>query len=184
MQPTNNTPKTKKSIYKNPLFIIFIGLPIGITSLLFFAVIMAVILGYEGEKDQQTIQEPTQTTQPSIDQKIPYEVVETWDLPEGKGNVIVIDPKYDDQVELQKLGKQLDEENKDNTFAYVSVFTNLSAASYRKIAFCTPGLDKDIAVYGKYFAALYTKGNGGASYTVFQDRLNCSGEAENIIIKY
>lgn len=114
---------------------------------------------------------------------IAYKVVEAWDLPDGKGNVIVIDPKYDNDKDLQSLGVQLNEENKDNYFVHIEVFTDGEAAAHRKVSFCASGIDPKIREYNKYFAALYNKGHGGADYAVWGSRV-CGVEAENKVTEF
>jgi hypothetical protein len=157
----------------------WIVLIIAFFGMCFLAALIGRISNHTSTQTQTNIEQVIQEGSTGI----VYKVVEEWDLPDGKGNVIVIDPKYDNDKDLQSLGVQLNEENKDNYFVNIEVFTDNEAAAHRKVSFCAPGVDPKIREYNVYFAALYKKGHGGADYAVWGSRV-CGVEAENKVTEF
>lgn len=116
--------------------------------------------------------------------KIPYQSVEMWDIGDnGKGWTVVIDKKYDNEASLTQLGKELDKENSSRQFAMIYVYSDETAALYRKESFCSPGQSDRIRSFKQHWAAMYQKNLTGASYTMFADR-SCDPNAATNTIKY
>ncbi|MBV9864366.1 MAG: hypothetical protein JO316_03400 [Abitibacteriaceae bacterium] len=66
---------------------------------------------------------------PSGVKKIPYEVTETWTLPDGgQGKCILISPAYARKKWLRLLGQQLSREASLANFTHIEVFDNRKAA--------------------------------------------------------
>ncbi len=153
--------------------------------ILYFGSALVVRFFGSPETEQSASTQPTtsQNTTTEKSNDIPYEVVESWDIPDGNGQVIVIDPKYDNPSELEKLGKQIDDNNKSYSYAYVSVFTDKEAAKYRKTSFCALEPNSPIRKYSQNWAALYTKGTSGGEYAVWGSR-DCTPNIENKVTKY
>lgn len=65
---------------------------------------------------------------PRGSKRIPYEVTETWTLPDGgKGKCILIAPAYAKKKWLKLLGQQLSREASSANFTHIEVFDNRRA---------------------------------------------------------
>lgn len=163
--------KTRKAWYKRWWAIV-----------LFIFVGLGAIASIAPPEQDQSTDKQTQTVADSS--KIPYQGVEMWDIGDnGKGWTIVIDKQYDNEASLTQLGKELNQENASRQFATVYVYSDDTAALYRKESFCTPGQSERIRSFKQHWAAMYQKNLAGASYTIFTDR-SCDPNAVNNAIKY
>lgn len=116
--------------------------------------------------------------------KVPYESVEMWDIGDnGKGGTIVIDKQYDNEASLSQLGKELNDQNSSRQFAMVYVYSDQTAALYRKESFCSPGQSERVRSFKQHWAATYQKNLSGASFTVFTDR-SCDPNAASATVAY
>lgn len=75
------------------------------------------------------------TSNGSIAERILYDVVDEWSIPNGgHGRVLVIDPRYRNESDLAKLGRQLHSDTRQDRNAIVFIFDDRIAASNRKSA--------------------------------------------------
>jgi len=124
-----------------------------------------IILGLFGAFD-----EPGTSSPETVDQ-IPYEMVESS---MGDKELIVIDPKYLNELDMAKLGEQLKAEYKDQDFANVSIFTDATAAGMMDEVWNDTLSEKDTAFYDQHFVAQYNK-NEATNYEDFAFYLNGVG---------
>lgn len=96
---------------------------------------IVLILGIRGtgspKEVSQTSSLPSPTTQIQV-KDISYEVVKTWEIPNGGyGKVIVISPNNFNEEDVVALGEKLKKDTKNDRNAFVYIFTDRKAAEMR-----------------------------------------------------
>ena len=104
------------------------------------------------------------TSNVSVVDRIQYDVVDQWKIPNGgHGRVLVIDPKYRNEPDLAKLGRQLHSDTYQDRNAFVFIFDNRIAASNRKSAIEDSLGESERAHYDAHMIGSYIR-NGNTGY--------------------
>ena len=126
----------------------------------------------------------TETNQPATP-KIPYTVIQTWTIPNGgKGERIVIDPKYVDFDDMTALGEMLKEDLQNDRNDFISVFTDKKSALLQ--ANVANLNNTDGAYLGKHFVGDYTKNanTGLNQFLIYLNGVDDLSAATNKVINY
>ena len=130
-----------------------------------FAIGCLVLLGIAaiGNLISSTSRESPTPPQTPAGRRIPYEVVQSWRIPNGGyGKVILIEPVHRNALDLRLLGEQLRREMASDRNAGVEVFDNLRAARMRQDAVTERLNAADLSFHDKHKIAFYNKnGNTG-----------------------
>lgn len=88
--------------------------------------------------------------------RIPYEVVEQWNLPGGGyGRVIVVDRKYRNETDLRKLARSLRADTFQDRDAFVFIYDDKQAAAQRRAALNETLGKRDLAHHDKHMIGTY-----------------------------
>lgn len=118
--------------------------------------------------------------------KIPYEIVQKWDIADGtdsgKGERIIIDQKYLNLDDMTALGETIKNDMQNEKSAFVFVHTDKKSATIQ--GNMTNTTEADLAYLGKHFVANYKK-NANTGYHQFSISLkgidNISQEFNKVI---
>ena len=96
-------------------------------------------------------------------QVIPYQVVKQWNIPNGGyGQIIVIDPKYKNEKEMRRLGKQLEIATHKNRHAVFQIYDDKVAAENSDEAFGERLGEEELAHHDAHLIGVYNRnGNTG-----------------------
>lgn len=120
----------------------------------------AVILGvvffvWVGTKD--TPEPITQSTQ-QVTKDIPYEVIQSWIIPNGGyGKVIVISPTNVNEEDMRLLGEKLKRETANDRNSNIEIFSNKQAAEVRQKVLSDEASEQEEKLYDTYYVAGYSK---------------------------
>lgn len=120
----------------------------------------------QGNQDTAPIETTIQNT-PTPAKDITYEVIKTWEIPNGGfGKVIVISPENFNLSDMTSLGEKLKNDHKSDRNSFIFIFDDKKAAEMRdKIS--TTDLkeisEADHDYYDKHYIGEYTK-NGNNDY--------------------
>jgi hypothetical protein len=125
------------------------------------------------EEAQVTSDNSEHKTRPVVElKKIPYEIVERWDIPNGgEGKSIVILQEYVNDSDMTILGETLRRDLRSDKNAFVFIFDDPYAASLRKDILNENMSQKDADFYDTHYVGQYTKnGNTGFHrYSIYLD---------------
>ncbi len=104
--------------------------------------------------------------------ELSYEIVETWDIPNGgQGKAIVISPDYLNDADMTALGEKLKNDTKDDRNAVIFVFDNPQAAALRQAVLNEEASQADQDLYDQHYVGQYTKNanTGFHEFTIYFD---------------
>ncbi|KKP79802.1 MAG: hypothetical protein A2271_02380 [Candidatus Moranbacteria bacterium RIFOXYA12_FULL_35_19] len=158
-------------------------------------------IGSTGQDSTQTSNQKTTVSSPTQTQKakdealivqqpekknIPYEVVLEWSINNGgKGERIVIDPKYLNFDNMTALGETLREDLKNERNAFVFVHTDKKSADLQGKMLENP-TQSEMDYVGKHYVGSYTKNANSKmhEFTIFLNGIDDTSETTNKIITY
>jgi len=135
-------------------------------------VIIVVIGGSSGteEKPKQSA-----TAEKKAEKVIKYEIVRRWEIPNGgEGKVIVVDPSYFNESDMQLLGDKLYKDTKNDRNAFIYIYDDLGAAKMRDETDLGKLSTEQSDEYFKHFIGSYTRNinSGYHQLEVYFDTIN------------
>lgn len=133
-----------------------------ITGVVVLLTFVGIILNlFSGPKQSTKQEQATPSAVPTQVKTISYEVIRSWEIPNGGyGKVIVIPPDNFNEADMTLLGEKLKEDHKRDRNSFIYIYDAKKAAQMRDGASIAPG-DQDF--YDKHYIGEYTK-NANSGY--------------------
>jgi hypothetical protein len=115
---------------------------------------------------------PTTPAEEPTAEEMAYDVVETWDIPNGgQGKAIVISPDYLNDADMTALGEKLKNDTEDDRNAVIFVFDNPQAGALRQAVLNGEASQADQDLYDQHYVGQYTKNanTGFHEFTIYFD---------------
>jgi hypothetical protein len=142
-------------------------------------VILLTIVGiflnlFSGPKQPAKQEQVAPTAIPTQVKTINYEVVKSWEIPNGGfGKVIVISPQNFNEADMTLLGEKLKADTKNDRNAFIFIFDDKKAAEMRDRLPSTtnPPNETEQDYYDKHFVGDYSRNinSGYHQFTIYFD---------------